>query len=52
MIRYLLGSLGKKEGFGESLDITSGGEKIGVNLFQVLSKEDIEKFNKKFDEDY
>lgn len=52
MLRYLMSSLGKKEGFGESVDVTTGGEKIGVNLFRVLTKEDIQNFDKKFDEDY
>lgn len=52
MLRYLMSSLGKKEGFGESVDVTSGGEKIGVNLFRVLTKEDVKKFDEKFDEDY
>ena len=28
MLRYLISTLGRREGFGESLDITSGGEKI------------------------
>ena len=28
MLRYLLGVLGKREGFGESLDITTKGESI------------------------
>ena len=28
MLRYLISTLGRKEGFGENLDITSGGEKI------------------------
>ena len=28
MLRYLIGTLGRKEGFGESVDITSKGESI------------------------
>ena len=28
MLRYLIGTLGKKEGFGESIDVTSKGESI------------------------
>lgn len=52
MLRYLLGSLGKREGFGESIDVTTGGEKIGVNMFRVLTKDEMKNFDKKFDEDY
>lgn len=52
MLRYLLSSLGKKEGFGESVDVTSAGEKIGVNLFRVLTKEDVKNFDKEFDDEY
>lgn len=52
MLRYLLGSLGKKEGFGESIDVTTGGEKIGINMFRVLTKDEMKNFDKKFDEDY
>lgn len=52
LLRYLLGSLGKKEGFGESVDVTSGGEKIGVNLFRVLTKDEMKNFDKQFDEEY
>lgn len=50
MLRYLLGSLGKSEGFGESIDVTSGGEKI--SLFRVLTKDDINNFDKDFEEEY
>jgi len=50
MLRYLLGSLGKSEGFGESIDITSGGEKI--SLFRVLTKDEISNFDKSFNEEY
>lgn len=52
MLRYLLSTLGRNEGFGESVDVTSGGEKIGVNLFRVLTKEELQGFDKKFDEDF
>lgn len=52
LLRYLLGSLGRKEGFGESVDVTSGGEKIGVNLFRVLTKDEMKNFDKQFDEEY
>lgn len=53
MVRYLLSTLGKKEGFGDSLDVTTNGKDIsGVNLFKVLTKEEIAKFNEDFDEEY
>lgn len=52
MLRYLLGSLGKKEGLGESIDVTSNGKEIGVNLFRVLTKDEMKNADKKFDEDY
>lgn len=50
MLRYLLGSLGKQEGFGESIDVTSGGEKI--SLFRVLTRDEISNFDKGFNEEY
>ena len=28
MLRYLLSTLGRKEGLGEAIDVTSGGERI------------------------
>ena len=34
-LRYLLGTLGKKEGFGESVDITSKGESIRPEKFTI-----------------
>lgn len=53
MVRYLLGTLGKKEGFGESIDVTTNGKDInGVNLFRVLTKEEIENFDQHFDENF
>ena len=53
MVKYLLSSLGKKEGFGDSLDVTTNGKDInGVNLFKVLTKEEIANFNEEFDEEY
>lgn len=50
MLKYLLGCLGRSEGFGESIDITSGGEKI--SLFRVLTKDEISSFDKDFEEEY
>lgn len=41
MLRYLIGCLGKNEGFGESLDITSGGEKVGLKFQLVASKDEL-----------
>jgi transposase-like protein len=45
MLRYLLSTLGRKEGFGESLDITSNGKSIGTQLIfgnTRLTERDIE----------
>ena len=53
MLRYLLGTLGKKEGFGESLDITTNGNDLAVGgLFRVLTKDEVENFDEQFDQDY
>ena len=53
MLRYLLGILGRKEGFGENIDITTNGKDINsVNLFRVLTKEEIDNFDEHFDENY
>ena len=53
MLRYLLGVLGRKEGFGENIDITTNGKDINsVNLFRVLSKDEIENFDEHFDDNY
>lgn len=43
MLRYLISCLGKKEGFGESVDITSGGEKVGLKFELVTSKDALAK---------
>lgn len=50
-VKYLLGTLGRREGFGESIDVTTNGKDIN-GLFRVLTKEEIESFNKQFDKDY
>lgn len=52
MCRYLMSTLGKKEGFGESIDVTTNGKEIGINLFRVLTKEEIDNFEEHFDEEY
>lgn len=53
MLRYLLGTLGKKEGFGESIDVTTNGKDItGANMFRVLTREEISNFNVLFDKDF
>lgn len=56
MCRYLMSTLGKKEGFGESIDVTTNGKDIstlnGVDLFRVLTKEEIENFKSHFDENF
>lgn len=51
MQRYLMGTLGKEEGFGEHIDVTTNGKDIN-GLFRVLTKEDVENFDKQFDKDY
>lgn len=53
MLRYLIGSLGKKEGFGESIDVTTNGKDINsVNLFRVLTKDEVEQFRNEFDKEF
>lgn len=53
MVRYLLGTLGRKEGFGDSLDVTTNGKDInGVDLFRVLTPDEIKNFKDTFDEEY
>ena len=51
MLRYLLGTLGKKEGFGESIDITTNGKDVN-SLFRVLTKEEMAEADEQFDRDY
>lgn len=47
MLRYMLGQLGKAEGFGEHLDITSNGKTVGqakpIKIMVVHSKEELAK---------
>lgn len=53
MLRYIMGTLGKREGFGESIDVTTNGKEINsVNLFRVLTKEEITNFDEHFDNEY
>lgn len=52
MLRYLLSTLGKREGFGESLDVTTNGKELGVNVFRVLSPDEIKSFNDMFDKEF
>ena len=51
MLRYLLGTLGKKAGFGESIDITTNGKDVN-SLFRVLTKEEMAEADEQFDRDY
>ncbi len=51
MLRYLLGTLGKKEGFGESIDITTNGKDVN-SLFRVLTKDELAAADEQFDKDY
>lgn len=53
MLRYLLGTLGRKEGFGESIDVTTNGKDItGGALFRVLTKDEVSRFDEQFDDEY
>lgn len=53
MLRYLLGHLGKNEGFGDSIDVTTNGKDVNsVNLFKVLTKEEIQNFDTQFENEY
>lgn len=51
MLRYLLSTLGKNEGFGESIDITTNGKDIN-GLFRVLTKDELQAADEQFDKDY
>ncbi len=53
MVRFILSTQGRKEGFGENLDVTTNGKDInGVDLFRVLTKEEISNFDEEFEENY
>ena len=47
MLRYMLGQLGKNEGFGEHLDITSNGKTVGqvkpIKIIVVHNKEELKR---------
>ena len=51
MLRYLMSTLGRSEGFGESIDVTTNGKELN-GLFRVLTKEDMAIANEQFDKDY
>lgn len=51
MVRYVLGTLGRNEGFGERLDITSNGEPLMSNTV-FSSPQEAKDFLKKLEEDY
>lgn len=51
MVRYILGTLGRNEGFGERLDITTNGKDIN-GLFRVLTKDEMKEAAEQFDKDY
>lgn len=40
MLRYFISTLGRDEGFGESIDVTSGGEKIGGVQVEIIDSRD------------
>lgn len=53
MLRYLMGTLGKREGFGESIDVTTNGKSINTTgVFRVLTPKEIRDFNDTFDEEF
>lgn len=51
MLRYLISTLGRKEGFGESIDVTTNGRDIN-GLFRVLTKDELATADEQFDKDY
>lgn len=54
MLRYLISTLGRNEGFGESIDITSGGEKIKdgpLILTTCATAEEIEAIKREMNEE-
>lgn len=48
MLRYLIGTLGRNEGFGESIDITSKGDKITptISIQPLLTADELEQIKK------
>ena len=51
MLRYFMSTLGRDEGFGDSLDIRTSGA-VGVNLFKTIDAEDFATLGAKFDEQF
>lgn len=51
MLRYLMGARGKRDGFGENIDVTTNGKELN-SLFRVLTKEELEKADEQFDKDF
>lgn len=41
MLRYFISCLGRDEGFGENLDITSGGDKVGGLQVEVIDRREL-----------
>ncbi len=48
MTRYILGTLGRNEGFGEHIDVTTKGE----NITRVMTPEDARSYLAKLEEEY
>lgn len=51
MLRYFMSTLGRKEGFGESVDITSNGKDIQQPA-RVLTKDEIKELYKSMNNEY
>lgn len=51
MLRYFMSTLGRKEGFGESMDITSNGKDIQQPA-RVLTKDEIKELYKSMNDEY
>lgn len=51
MLRYFMSTLGRKEGFGESMDITSNGKDIQQPA-RVLTKDEIKELYKSMNNEY
>ena len=49
MVRYILGTLGRNEGFGEHIDVTTNGENINT---RGMTPEEAKEFLSKLEEDY
>ena len=51
MLRYFMSTLGRDEGFGDSLDKRTS-VAVGVNLFKTIDAEDFATLSAKFDEQF